>query len=59
MMKVLAIEEEDMAAFEDEVEKEVDKALTNQLWNVTIDITNMSVLRGRMTEQILINGLCR
>ena len=36
MMEVLAAEEEDVVAFEDEVEEEVDKALTDQLWNVTM-----------------------
>ena len=35
MMKVLAVEEEDVVAFEDEVEKKINKALTNQPWNVT------------------------
>ena len=55
MMEVLVEEKEDEVAFEDEV----DKALTDQRWNVTTamdqDITNMSVLEGRMTEQIMQN----
>ena len=58
-MQVLVEEKEDVVAFEDEVEEEVDKALTDQRWNVTTamdqDITNMSVLEGRMTEQIMQN----
>ena len=35
-MEVLAAEEEDMVAFEDEVEEEVDKTFIDQLWNAPI-----------------------
>lgn len=34
-MEVLVEEKEDVVASEDEVEEEVDKALTDQRWNVT------------------------